>query len=360
MVLRSVLAVCLLATVASAEPMISSLDDVVKSTDIVIATYSGPAGPGDFAGAKLHVEAAIKGKLAGDLVAPIGNGHPTVASGARVVAFLGARHEWNFVGEAVTGLSLEDAVALRGFYDFNAHIVTPGLVTLDQLRGRIAGRPIVWHIEGALAVLADDGSAIVDSPWRLSIDVPENRAPAIRGIAPPNLPAPGVALGGSTVAITWSTAWPRPLEIDGKILGRRGDALVAQFYVRQPDVFRKVDVERYLFDANAERVRTRMKLVWDDGETWAVAIGGDEYTDFTMRDGKGKIVPWHELDVRDKRHIDGMTLAPPRRGVLFDTLGDDRVLLQEILRGPIVVTAGKRHGRLELVDVTPLPAVRAP
>jgi hypothetical protein len=66
-------ATLLVSSQAMAEPMLSTLDDVVaKSPDVVIATYDGPVdAKADLSPSKLHVHLALRGKLSGDIVAGI-------------------------------------------------------------------------------------------------------------------------------------------------------------------------------------------------------------------------------------------------------------------------------------------------
>lgn len=358
-----VVAVLTLRSIAGAEPMISTLDDVVaRSPDIVIATYTGPASTADLSPSKLRVERALRGTLSGDIVAPIGSGRASVKPGTRVVAFLDTRHAWSYVGEALGTLGLDDVMAVRGFYDFNAHLVTPGVITIAQLRDKIAKRPITWRLEGPLVGLADDGSRVVDSPWQIRVDAPERGAAAVAGLpTTKGLPAPSVSVGGGqpSVTIQWRTSWPRPLVIHGTITGRRGDVLLAQFHVEQPDLLRVADIANYLADANASYVLYRMRIVWSDGTVWPV-LGGADYTSLRVSDEHDREIRWGEFDMRNHRHIGAIELGAARPGALLDERGDTRVLVQEILRGPIAVSYGARKGRLELVGITMPPPVRAP
>jgi hypothetical protein len=349
---------------AVAEPMLTTLDEVMaQSTDIVIATYEGPANSSPMSPSKLRVERALRGKLSGDVVAPLGSGHASVKAGARVVAFLDKRRAWSFVGEALPNMGLEGAISLRGFYDFNAHLVTPGLLTLPMLEDKIAGRPITWRIAGPLVALADDGSRIVDTTWQVRIDAPEKGLPTVSGLpATAGLPAPSVGVGGwnPSVGVSWRTGWPRPLVLRGEITGVKGDTLVARFHVEMPDLLRVKDIGKYLGDANASHAVYKMRIVWADGDRWSV-VANHDYSSLRVFDARGAVVPWDVFDMRGPvRHIGKLELGPRRPGVFLDERGDQRVLIQEILRGPISVTHGTRKGMLELVDIVLAPPVRAP
>jgi hypothetical protein len=345
-----------------AEPLLSTLDDVVtKSPDVVIATYEGPVdAKADLSPSKLHVQLALRGKLSGEIVAGIGGGHPHVKIGTRVVAFLGPHQEWSYVGEALDGMSLDDAMTVSGFYDFNAHVVTPSVLTLDQLRDKLAGRRITWRFEGELVALADDGSKIVPTPWTIVAELPERGTATVGGLPTiKNLPAPSISIGGwdPIVSLVWRTSWPRPLVIRGALVGRRGDTLLARFHVEQPDLLRVRDITKYLDDPNTSHAVFRMRIVWSDGEQWSV-VANEDYSSLKVYDAKKREVPWGEFDMRNRRHIGSIDIGPARAGTFLDERGDTRVLVQEILRGPLSVKQGARKGTLELVDVTLAPAVR--
>jgi hypothetical protein len=354
---RAFLILCIVGVTlpARAEPLLTSLDEVVaQSTDVVIATTLG--------GGRLQIERALRGRLRGAVTTQFCGGTPDVPDGARIVAFLGAERRWCFVGEAIEGRPLTDALRLRGFYEFNAHIVTPSVMTIDQLRGRLAGRPIQWQLEGPLLALAPDGSQVVETRWRIRVTATEGGATVVSGLpALPNLPAPTLTMGGHdpTVALTWRTSWPRPLEMYGQVVGRSGDVLQVRFSVVQPDLFREADLARYFADGNAAYVLTRARIVWNDGSEWSFVVGDHYMSHATVRDARGREQPW-DFDVRESRASGDLTMAPARPGVLLDTFGSTRVLLQELLRGPIELRSPTRRGRLELVGVELPPAIRVP
>lgn len=356
-------------SLARAEPMLTSLDEVLsRSPDIVIATYVGPVGGQDAfqaTGSRLRIERALRGHQRGEIVAGVGTGHADVAAGSRVVVFLDEHRNWSFVGEALAGRRLEDAVQLRGFYDFNAHIVTPSLVTLDALGVRVGGRPLSWRVEGPLVALADDGSRIVETPYRLTVEASENAPARVQGLPPlPGLPAPTVDFGGwePIVSIAWRSSWPRPLLVRGEITGRQGDVLQARFWIVEPDVFRVRDITAYLTNGDAAYPYYEMPLVWDDGERWTVIVG-DDYSGLAFRDAHGREVGWSSFDIREQRRVEGamgtMTFGPARSGAVLDTRGDTRVFLQEMLRGPLDVRIGARRGHVEWGTVRMRPAIRA-
>ncbi len=343
------------SAIASAHPMATSLDDVIKtSPDVVVATFVGPAHPGtESLAVKLHVESALRGKKSGDLVVTTAGGHVYFKPGTRVVAFLSKTGEWQFSGEAPDGLTLDDAIQLRGFYDFDAHLVAPSLVTFGQLRDRFAGKPIAWHFEGPLEVLSNDGAKVIDSPWTLSVNGTENLPATVLGFTAVDVPPPQLSVGGwdASVSVSWNRGWPRPLVILGKVTGHRDDVLLVKFRLAMPDLFHTADIARYLVDPKAAHANYRMRIEWrDGGGAWTVAL--DEGL-LVVTDDKGGKFDWSESEIRSPHpHIGTLMLGPGVPGALLDGDSDDRVMAQEVLRGPIAVTLGRRHGKLELVELS--------
>lgn len=352
--------VCSLApSLAQAEPMVTPFDEVISSsTDVVIATFHGPVGGEsglEALGYELRVERALRGNLRGRVVVTPGDGQAHFPNGTRLVAFL--RHgSFRFVGVGTEGHRLEDgAVHVSGFYDFNAHLVTPGLTTIDALVDRLAGRVSTVRYVGPLLALSDDGRRRVPTPWTVDVTLRDGQAPVVRGLPVRGLPAPTVGQGGlyGELTIDYRSSWPRPLRIEGRATGRRNGTVQMEFWVVQPNVFRVADLRRYMTDEDVDWVHYELRAVMDDGEVWADGPDNFDYSAITFFGHVG----YESLSMDSRRWVSRRftaTFAPARRGASLDSAGTDRTLLQELLRGPVgfTITAGRgrgRRGQLELV-----------
>lgn len=352
---------------ASAEPLVSSFDDVLaSSTDVVIATSLG--------GQRLRVERALRGSLRGEIDTGLGDGHADVETGRRVVAFLDASRAFRFVGEAPSGRALEDAaLTVRGFYDFNAHLVTDGLLTLAQLEARLIGRRIAHRFEGPLVVLSPDGARLVESALRIAVRRTADGAVRVSGLPPhPGLPAPSLRLGGwgeEDALLTWRSSWPRPLQIAITVVRVEGDVMRSRFHVRMPEyLFREADIRAYLADADAAYVLWPIEVRFASGERWTGDIGSDYSSGPRFVRPDGQELAWSTWNVREDRSITfrdrRWALAPARPGPFVDRHGDARTLVQELHRGPLGLTVGAgpgygQRGEIRLGSPRMMPAIRA-
>ncbi len=338
--------------------MLTSFDEVIaSSTDVVIATFLGPtdgAPPFEASEYELRVERALRGSLRGTIRVTPGDGHASFARGTRLVAFLD-HGRFRFVGTATEGHSLEDgAVHLAGFYDFNAHLVTPGMTTLDALAERLAGRAATLRYVGPLLALSDDGQRRIQTPWTVEVTLRDGRPPVVRGLPVRGFAAPTVGQGGlfGELSITYRDHWPRPLRVEGRATGRQNGAVRMEFWVVEPDLFRVADLRRYMSDPDVDWVHYELRAVMDDGAVWADGPDDFDYSAITFFGHIG----YRSLskDVWENPHFTA-TFAPPSPGATLDSQGTDRVSIQELLRGPVrfTITAGRgrgQRGRIELVD----------
>ncbi len=347
---------------ARAEPMLTSYDDVIAaSTDVVIATFLGPVGgvpAHEATHYRLRVERALRGNLSGVIRVTPGDGHASFPRGTRLVAFL-QNGSFRFVGTATEGRRLEDgAIHLSGFYDFNAHIVSPGMTTIDALTDRLAGRTATVRYRGPLLALSDDGLRRVRTPWTVNVTLHDGRAPVVTGLPVRGFPAPSVGQGGlyGELTISYRSSWPRPLQVRGHAVGRSQGIVEMEFWVVEPDLFRVADLRRYMTDADVDWVHYELRAVMDDGEIWT---DGPDHFDYSAITFFGHI-GYRSLSIRDERRWVGThftaTFDPPSAGAGLDTFGTDRTFVQELLRGPVgfTIDTGRgrgRHGRIELVQL---------
>ncbi|MFK7985974.1 MAG: hypothetical protein AB8I08_08070 [Sandaracinaceae bacterium] len=328
----------------------------------MIARYIGPVGGGSPLEAshyELGVERALRGTLAGRIRVTPGDGHAHFPAGTRLVAFL-QNGAFRFFATAPDGQRLEDgALHLSGFYDFNAHIVSPGLTTLDALTARVAGRTTTERYEGPVFALSDDGQRRVTTPWTVHITLEDGRPPVVTGLPARGFPTPSVRRGGlfDELTIDYRGSSPRPLRLEGRVVGNRQGVVMMEFWVTEPDVFRVADLHRYLTDPDVDWIHYEVRAVMEGGEIWTDGPDRIDYSALTFFGHVG----FESYSMRDtpRRWVHPRFTAvfdPPRTGVTLDTYGDARVTVQELLRGPIgfVVREGDgagTHGSLELVEV---------
>jgi hypothetical protein len=137
---------------ASGEPMTTAFETVNHdAVTIVIGTLGGiPQANGkDLDSDKTRpftIDTSLRGKnRTGQtiLVKHSASGGFANAKPERMVAFIDSNQSLQWAGHLLAGKTIETGVILiSGFYDYNAHLVTPGTMTLGQLKSLLTGTPL--------------------------------------------------------------------------------------------------------------------------------------------------------------------------------------------------------------------------
>jgi hypothetical protein len=336
-----VLAILGCAAGAEAKPMHTPLDAILKTaTTIVIAKLEPIAGkPHEATSYTLTVERALRGtaKPGPLVVKPSRHGHAYLAAGTRVLAFIDAKSEWLAFGVAFAGPSLEDGVIrLAGFYDHNAHLVSPGVVTLSELEGLVAkGTPMKWRFKGPVMVASKTG--LVASKIQLTADLQTGTVTGWPTLA--GFPAKPVMYVGSwegrDLSITYRAASDRPLELEARALGKLLDGTIAvELHVREPDALTEADLMRYVGDAKLGHPYYELSLdlgakqlaVVLGKETGRIGtIGSDAITSTSMS-------PTREL------HTAAGKVVLAATGYKSLAFGTTAMLIDEAITGPLACT----------------------
>jgi hypothetical protein len=149
-------------SLASAEPMVTSFDTLNHEAEtIVIGTLAGSSPDADGNDVVVDhprsftVETVVRGKsMRGQTITvkQSSNGHFGNSKPERMIGFIDKNQSLQWAGHLLAGKTLETGVILiSGYYDFNAHLVSPGTMTLVQLKSLLADKPINQNIVVTLA-----------------------------------------------------------------------------------------------------------------------------------------------------------------------------------------------------------------
>ncbi len=230
-VVMVVLLVVSVAPVARSAPMWTDLATIRASASLIaIGVVHVAAGPNNTPSITLDVEKVVRGTAApGPLaVKESPDGHVFVDS-ARVLAFVDQNGALRWIGKLVAGPSLETGVIqLQGFFDFNAHVVNPGLMTLAELKTYLATGQLDQTFDATLA-FRDGRGGLARSSRTLTVQYsPATRALHVSGTTPACLTANalfGLEWGNFELRFTDNcpsqapNAPYRSLDLDGKFTG---------------------------------------------------------------------------------------------------------------------------------------------
>jgi hypothetical protein len=118
-------------------------------------------------GYRIDVDTTIKGTAKPGLpilVTSARNESIAVPDGTRLVALIDSSNQFRWAAEKVAGTTIENGVLrLHGFFDFNAHIVNPSIVTLAQLKTAITTGALVQTYDVGIAFFDGHGGTKVSA-----------------------------------------------------------------------------------------------------------------------------------------------------------------------------------------------------
>lgn len=282
---RALLAIFVLAVVlgqphtAGAAPMASTFAMVRSaSTTIVIGTVRQRTGS-----VVVDVDTVIRGSAArGPLtVQQSPDGHITVDN-ARVVAFIDASGALRWVGELVGGSSIETGVIkLHGFFDFNAHLVRPGVMSLAQLKSALATGALRQTFEATFAFPDGHGGlrTVPSKRFALDYDAFASQILAIRGLALPCLGSPSlfgtvwgsfeVSLSDTCLSNTPTAQKERSLELDGDYTGVSATGAIQVRVVPTRPFMTETEYDAFARDRDVVAVTSVVRVGVPSGPAWS-------------------------------------------------------------------------------------------
>ena len=329
---------------AQAKPISTPLSEVLERTRTVVVAQVTASWAET---ATLRVESVLWGSGAPGEWQVTGRPgrNPRGVAKQRVLAFLEQGRVWTFYAPLTTGPLERQALRLEGFYDYNAHLVRPNLLSLPELKRRLADPKATSErrFRGPLRFLNATGTALEDGP-RLDLVVQGERA-EVRGLE-------SAALGGETGArLSWGFGADvelsvgtkeRYLSFEARVSGvARDGSYETAFYVTRPALITRALYDEwcqgaasasphFLVEVRVGAERRELDLgphglgtLHDDHGKRRIQGSSFEEGEFVLRLGGGRELRWRAGAAKQQLHPalgEGLRalLAGPRAGKLID------------------------------------------
>jgi hypothetical protein len=323
----AVVALAVVSHSAVAEPMVTDLPTVRRdAATIVVGTVTSVSS----GTATLNVDAALRGTKP---ASAIKMGAPTARHegllGQRVVAFADANNELRWYGHTIAGPDLEHGVLLlAGFYDFNAHFVTPGMMTFPQLTGYLATGVFPSRTFVGTVGFPDGHGGIAPSSKHFVVHVAGNGATKVTGFALSCLAPPtslfGLDWGDFTLSFedTCAKSGPsRSLRLSGATTGVDAAGNITVLVSPAAPILTQSEYDTFAADGAIADVRRTVRFTAPNGTAWSWSV------DDTLTDGS---------TARNVTTGHGTSIAPPgpRGTVREDTWSYGDVTLKLTQTGP--------------------------
>ncbi len=283
------LTVLLTPALAHAKPMFTPLTDVYAKTEsVVVARMLMADQPKTYdRKAVIRVDEVISGKVGlGKLEVGECGGRAGVPQKQPFVAFLDAQGGLCFIASPLEGGSVRTGILqMQGFYDFNAHLVSPSMASLPQIRAALAGKPHTFSFRGKLHAIDTKTGGLAPTRhevtvrcfYELDVGCATSEVKGLEWVE--GVPTPTVAFSAwdPWLDLTYNRGWPRPLAIQGRVAGwdpkRQEHEL--RFEVSMPDLLTAEHLEAYLGDPKVAYGVWHYALTFEDGAVWEMSDGHD-------------------------------------------------------------------------------------
>jgi hypothetical protein len=255
-----------------AVPKLTKFPDVMsQSTTIAVARLaSDPPGKGKGKVCELELLDVLKGDIQPGRLNVTFEDTPYVSpDDPEFVVFLDKDFVWRFVAVPVPkgGKVADNVLEIHGFYNFNAHYVTPGLLTRKLLDTYIKNGTLVYLFRGPLyfpvkgevgwkasAIEIEGGYDPLQANGNVKGLPPMKGFPAVPGFEITGGMAPCVGLDYTSVG--------RHMQLKGSVAGldRKSETLLLKWFVTTPDFLTQKDFETFLADPAKVETQYRVTL----------------------------------------------------------------------------------------------------
>jgi hypothetical protein len=223
---------------------------MAQSETIVGGIYLGHNGTTPYESNQFYfvVQKVYKGAVNNDtLELGLAHGAVHLKPGTTCIAFINGNNEFEWVGNLYNTQKITDNSILQveGFYDWNAYLVSPSMISVGQLTNYIKTQTFSGNISGDVQFFSNDEKTMKDSPINISVDYHYkngnmNSQVKINGLPlndfknKANLSLP---VWNEYLSIEYESNLYRPLEFKGKImqLHTNDSSWRAVFWLHEPE-----------------------------------------------------------------------------------------------------------------------------
>jgi hypothetical protein len=308
-----------------AEPKSIGFSKMVDGAEVIaVARLAGTWDPGEWHldrknGGSLELELTriLKGDVKPGRYRAYYDDRPWVSADREFVAFFGKGLCWRFAAHPISEANtLADGVLrVAGFYDYNAYMVSPGLVTLPQIETLLKDHTLTYTVRGPLYFPKHGQPAWEASQLTIEVKYDARTGKtAVHGLPEPKgfsaQPTARISpyLQSDWILVNYFAAPDAHLMIEGQIQSAdaKTGALLAKFFVTRPTVLTLADFEDYLADPLKGDSYSTITILCNPlkGELWCRKLR------LTLGEEKGRLGTlegWSEENLRLERYGRGPT-----------------------------------------------------
>ncbi len=347
-------------------------DMIKQSKSIVIGTYEGYNGSTAYESDKYYfnVIESLKGdEQPGKITLDRAHGCVHVAVGTYCIAFINHKNQFEWVGtskEVKEDLD-QTLLFLEGFYDFNAYIVAPAMITIGQLKEYIKNDSFSGSANGNVYFFSNAAKKMEASPIQLKVDyVYKNNEltsnVTINGIELNDFkskPLFNLPFWDDILTVEYEPNLYRPLQFNGKIVNSTSaSSLDIMFWLEEPEELTLDEFKDFMGNKRNGDAYYELELVTDDNKKYTIILSDDSGEGSRMLNYNGKTLDIYGIGMAPERYIT-FNQYPNEYKLLLDSAtvpkevyeyaGDD--LVRELKMGNIICQLVKKgNGEDQLLN----------
>jgi hypothetical protein len=280
----------LFTLVARAHPLAIEFYEMIDASKlIVIANSIKPIGTGDLISIyEINITTILKGKgVTGTYTVKRAKGSPNVPLNSPFIAFINRENEFEWCGlpiaENQAELSDNSVLSLAGFYDFNAYLVSPSVITLGQLKQYIKEKKYSNRISGNLYCFSNSTKKLESTPVNFIVNYTYTKdgiksSTTVSGISWKGFPAKpelSVSAWDNEISLEFETNGYRAFVVDGVLLPvpDSNGTIQARFWVTDPDELSFDELKEYLTNEIHGFPSYELEITTDKNETYQLMLG---------------------------------------------------------------------------------------
>lgn len=262
---------------AAGAPMFTKLAKVrAEAKQVVVGTVSSTKR-----GLFINVEYTLRGTAGKGRMkvrrSPDGHVWVPVGKKPRVVAFIDQQHRFRWIGKLLAGPSLERGVLrLEGFFDFNAHIVGPGTMTLTQLQHYLVHGTLNQRYRASI-VVPDGKGGLARSKHSVTLDFDpfKRKVALVKGGRWPCLNNPSLSVSWRFSLHFYCRFRDRRLTLTGRITGKAKSGVILADVSPTNPILYSAELDRFLKTAKPNHVSQVLRVSVANGMRlrWIVGKG---------------------------------------------------------------------------------------
>ena len=278
------------AVAAKAHPLAIEFYEMIEASKfIVIANSIKPIGTGDLITSyEINITTVLKGKVVtGTYVVNRAKGSPNVPENSPFIAFINNENGFEWCGLPVNqkqkDLADNSVLSLAGFYDFNAYLVSPSVITLGQLKQYIKEKKYSNRIAGNLYCFSNSTKKMESTPVSFMVNYTYTKdeiksTTTVSGITWkgfPLKPELSISAWDNEIGLEFESNGYRAFMVEGELQAQpdSNGIIQAMFWVTDPDELSFDELKEYLTNDIHGFPSYELEVVTDKNEIYPLMLG---------------------------------------------------------------------------------------